>query len=147
MSEGDDFSPTAGPGAHRNMLASLRTRAYPDRMRDQGCLFCRIAAREIPAAIVHEDDRVVAFRDIGPQAPVHVLVVPREHVASLDATDERHQALLGALLLAARQIARDEGLAADGYRTVINTGAGAGQTVHHLHVHLLGGRTLTWPPG
>jgi histidine triad (HIT) family protein len=116
-------------------------------MRDPACLFCRIAAREIPATIVFEDDRLVAFRDIGPQAPVHVLVVPREHVASLDACDERHQALLGSLSLAVRRIARDEGLAAGGYRTVINTGADGGQTVPHLHLHLLGGRPLTWPPG
>jgi histidine triad (HIT) family protein len=116
-------------------------------MRDPNCLFCKIAAREIPSTIVFEDDRLIAFRDIGPQAPVHVLVVPREHVTSLDASDERHEALLGSLLLAVRRIARAEGLAADGYRTVINTGADGGQTVPHLHVHLLGGRSLTWPPG
>ncbi|MBM4185183.1 MAG: histidine triad nucleotide-binding protein [Gemmatimonadetes bacterium] len=116
-------------------------------MRDPSCLFCKIAAREIPAAIVHEDERLVAFRDIGPHAPVHVLVVPRDHVASLDATDEGDQGLLGALLSAAREIARAEGLSEDGYRTVINTGADGGQTVHHLHVHVLGGRSLGWPPG
>jgi histidine triad (HIT) family protein len=101
----------------------------------------------IPAAIVHEDERVVAFRDINPQAPVHLLFVPRDHVASLDELDERGGDLLAALLLAVRRVARREGLAEGGYRTVINTGEDGGQTVHHLHVHLLGGRPLTWPPG
>jgi len=109
------------------------------------CLFCRIARREIPATIVYEDDDVVAFRDVDPKAPVHVLVIPREHIASLDtATDAR---LLGALQLAAAAIARAEGVVAGGYRTVMNCGADAGQTVFHVHLHLLGGRKLGWPPG
>jgi histidine triad (HIT) family protein len=116
-------------------------------MTEPPCLFCRIAAREIPGDVVHEDDAVIAFRDISPQAPVHVLVVPREHIASLDHANERHQRLLGSLLLAARRIARDEGLVEGGYRTVINTGDDGGQTVDHLHVHLLGGRVMAWPPG
>lgn len=158
----DHFSPTRRDGAHLSMLASrcchapschvhllasCDARGYPDRMDDSSCLFCKIAAREIPSTIVFEDERLVAFRDIGPQAPVHVLVVPREHVASLDDADVRQQALLGSLLLAVRKIARLEGLAEGGYRTVINTGADGGQTVRHLHVHLLGGRPMTWPPG
>lgn len=109
------------------------------------CLFCRIAAGEIPAKLVHANEHVVAFRDIDPKAPTHVLVIPRKHVASLEeATDA---ALMGEVLLAAAQVARDEGLATAGYRTVINTGANAGQTVHHLHAHVIGGRRLTWPPG
>ncbi|MEQ1857460.1 MAG: histidine triad nucleotide-binding protein [Longimicrobiales bacterium] len=116
-------------------------------MREPNCLFCKIVAREIPAALVLDDERLVAFRDISPQAPVHVLIVPRDHVTSLDASDERQGEMLGSLLLAARRIAREQGLAAGGYRTVINTGADGGQTVPHLHVHLLGGRALGWPPG
>ncbi|HEX7981470.1 MAG TPA: histidine triad nucleotide-binding protein [Gemmatimonadaceae bacterium] len=108
------------------------------------CLFCRIVRGEIPAKIVREDEHTVAFRDIDPKAPTHILVIPREHVASLDeATDPT---MVGRLSLAAAEIAKSEGITG-GYRTVINTGAGAGQTVFHLHLHLLGGRKLTWPPG
>ena len=113
-------------------------------MADQ-CLFCRIVRREIPATLIAETEDCVAFRDINPQAPVHVLVVPRAHVASLnDATDAR---LVGRLSTFAAEIARKEGVADSGYRTVINTNADAGQTVFHLHLHLLGGRRLGWPPG
>ena len=109
------------------------------------CLFCRIVRREIPATIVREDEHTLAFRDIDPKAPTHVLVIPKTHVASLnEATDA---ATLGRLLLAAAAIAKAEGIDSTGYRTVINTGAEAGQTVHHVHVHLLGGRHLKWPPG
>ncbi len=111
----------------------------------QDCLFCRIVRKEIPATLVLENEHVVAFRDINPKAPTHVLVVPREHVATLDdATDAR---MLGELLLAAAEIARAEGIVDGGYRTVVNCGAGAGQSVFHVHLHLLGGRRLTWPPG
>ena len=113
-------------------------------MPDQ-CLFCRIVRREIPATLVAETDDCVAFRDINPQAPVHVLVIPRTHVASLnEATDPR---LVGRLALVAAEIAQKEGIADSGYRTVINTNADAGQTVFHIHLHLLGGRHLDWPPG
>jgi histidine triad (HIT) family protein len=109
------------------------------------CLFCRIVRHEIPATIVREDDDILAFRDIDPKAPTHVLVIPKVHVASLNtATDA---AMLGRLLFAARDIAAEEGIEKAGYRTVINTGANAGQTVHHVHVHLLGGRYMSWPPG
>ena len=111
------------------------------------CIFCKIAAGDIPASVVHSSERLVAFRDVDPKAPVHVLVIPREHVASLDAADARHRALLGEILLLARRLAREEGIAEGGYRTVINTGADGGQSVHHLHLHLLGGRALGWPPG
>lgn len=109
------------------------------------CLFCRIVRKEIPAKLVAEDEHCVAFRDINPQAPVHVLVIPRAHVPSLNqATDA---AMIGRLSLMAAEIARSEGVAESGYRTVINTNAGAGQTVFHVHLHLLGGRALHWPPG
>ncbi len=111
----------------------------------ESCLFCRIVRKEIPATIVFENEHVVAFRDISPKAPTHVLVVPREHVATLDdATDAR---MLGELVMAAAGIARAEGIVDAGYRTVINCGEDAGQSVFHIHLHLLGGRTLAWPPG
>ena len=116
-------------------------------MSGSDCLFCRIVEGEIPADLVHEGERLIAFRDISPQAPLHVLVIPREHIQSLAMADEAHGDLLGEALLLAADIARREGVAADGFRTVINTGAHGGQTVHHLHVHLLGGRALDWPPG
>lgn len=109
------------------------------------CLFCRIVRREIPAKIIWEDARALAFRDVDPKAPTHVLVVPKQHFASLN--DAPDPALLGHLLLAAREIAVEEAIAESGYRVVVNTGPDAGQTVFHLHVHLLGGRRMTWPPG
>jgi histidine triad (HIT) family protein len=111
----------------------------------ESCLFCRIVRGEIPAKLVAESPECVAFRDVNPQAPTHVLVVPRWHIASLDeATDVD---ILGRMSLMAAQIARDEGIAESGYRTVINTGHDAGQSVQHIHLHLLGGRHLSWPPG
>ena len=109
------------------------------------CLFCRIVRKEIPAKIVAENADCVAFRDINPQAPVHVLVIPREHVASLN--EVKDGALVGRMHTFAAKIARDEGLAERGYRTLINTNAEAGQTVFHIHLHLLGGRAMKWPPG
>lgn len=109
------------------------------------CLFCRIVRGEIPAKLVYENEHCVAFRDINPQAPTHVLVIPREHVASLnEATDA---AAIGHLSLAAAAIARQEGIAEAGYRTVVNTNGAAGQTVFHVHLHVLGGREMGWPPG
>ncbi|HWS85492.1 MAG TPA: histidine triad nucleotide-binding protein [Pyrinomonadaceae bacterium] len=116
-------------------------------MAEQTCIFCKIVAGGIPAAKIFEDERAVVFRDINPQAPTHALVIPRAHVASLNEAGEGDEALLGHLLLIAARVAREEGLGESGYRTVINTGAGAGQSVFHIHVHLLGGRSLTWPPG
>jgi histidine triad (HIT) family protein len=113
-------------------------------MADQ-CLFCRIVRREIPATLVAETEDCVAFRDINPQAPVHVLVIPRAHVGSLNDAPDPH--LVGRLTVVAAEIARKEGIAESGYRTVINTNADAGQTVFHIHLHLLGGRRLGWPPG
>ena len=111
------------------------------------CLFCKIAAGDIPAKLVYQDEQLVAFRDINPVAPTHILLIPRRHIPSLAGTDSGDRELLGSLLLAARKLARDEGLAADGYRVVTNTGANAGQSVPHLHFHLLGGRAMHWPPG
>jgi histidine triad (HIT) family protein len=111
------------------------------------CLFCRIIAGEIPADIVHTDDRSIAFRDINPQAPTHILVVPREHIESLDEATQRDEATLGHLLRVSARVANQEGLSESGYRTVANTGAGAGQSVFHLHLHVLGGRQMNWPPG
>lgn len=109
------------------------------------CIFCKIVAGEIPATVVKRTDRLLAFRDVGPQAPVHILVIPTEHVASLAAVQDGR--LLGDMLMLARDIAADEKIAADGYRVVLNTNRNGGQTVFHLHLHLLGGRRLTWPPG
>jgi histidine triad (HIT) family protein len=111
------------------------------------CLFCRIAAGEIPCDRVYEDEEILAFRDINPQAPTHILVIPRRHVSSLDELRDGDAALAGRLVVAATRLAREEGLAGSGYRLVTNCGAGAGQTVFHLHLHLLGGRTFRWPPG
>jgi histidine triad (HIT) family protein len=112
---------------------------------DPCCLFCRIVAGAIPATIVASTPEAIAFRDIAPQAPVHVLVVPRAHLSSLDAAED--PVLLGAVVALARRVAREQGVAEGGYRCVINTGDDGGQTVGHLHLHLLGGRALGWPPG
>jgi histidine triad (HIT) family protein len=112
-----------------------------------GCLFCRIIAGEIPASKVYEDDTLVAFNDINPQAPMHVLIVPRVHVASLNDLGPEHDALVGAMIRRAAAIAGDRGFAARGFRTVFNCNAEAGQTVFHVHLHVLGGRPMGWPPG
>jgi len=110
------------------------------------CLFCKIAAKQIPSKVVYEDDDVFAFEDIGPQAPTHILIIPRKHFASLNDAAPDDQAILGKLQLVSAQLAKKLNLS-QGYRTVINTGAGAGQSVFHLHLHLLGGRAFHWPPG
>ena len=109
------------------------------------CLFCKIGAGEIPSDVVRETERYVAFRDIVPQAPTHILAIPREHVASLDAVED--EVLVGGLLIFVRDVARELGVTNGGYRVVLNTNADAGQTVFHIHAHLLAGRTLSWPPG
>ena len=114
---------------------------------EQDCLFCKIAAGEIPAQVVYTDEHALAFRDINPQAPTHVLVIPRRHVASLADASDADEPLLGRLFLTAARVAAQEGLTEGGYRTVVNTGAGAGQSVFHIHLHVLGGRPLSWPPG
>jgi len=116
------------------------------RMADK-TLFQKICDKEIPANIVHEDDLCVAFRDIAPQAPVHILVVPRKPIARIGEADASDQALIGHLLLTAANVARSEGIADTGFRVVLNNGKDGGEAVPHLHVHLLGGRSLQWPPG
>ena len=113
----------------------------------ENCLFCKIIAGDIPSARIYEDDLCMAFNDISPQAPVHILIIPRDHFDSLAKAESRHQAVLGHLLLTAADIARQKGFAEDGYRVVINTNSDGGQTVFHLHVHLLAGRQFIFPPG
>jgi histidine triad (HIT) family protein len=112
-----------------------------------GCLFCRIVAGEIPASIVYQDDRIVAFRDINPQAPGHVLVIPRRHIGTLNDLSGEDDALVGEMVRRGAAIARDLGFGERGYRTVFNCNAEAGQTVFHIHMHVLGGRKFGWPPG
>lgn len=116
-------------------------------MSEKSCLFCRIIAGEIPGDLLHQDDHCVVLRDLNPQAPLHALVIPREHLESLDDASQKDEMLLGHLLRIAARVANDQGHAESGYRTVINTGAGAGQSVFHLHVHVLAGRPMNWPPG
>jgi histidine triad (HIT) family protein len=111
------------------------------------CIFCKIAEGEIPAQVVYETPEVVAFQDLNPQAPTHVLVIPRKHISTTNDLTEADAPLMGKLYLAAKEVARSEGIAEAGYRTVINCNAGAGQTVFHIHLHLLGGRPMGWPPG
>ena len=111
------------------------------------CLFCRMVKGEIKPDVVYEDEDVLAFRDLNPQAPLHALVIPKLHLATLNDLDESHAALMGKLFLAARQVAEQEGLAKRGYRTVINCNAEAGQSVFHVHLHVLAGRAMHWPPG
>jgi len=116
-------------------------------MSEESCLFCKIIGGTVAADLVHQDERCIVIRDLNPQAPTHLLVIPREHIESLDDASQKEEALLGHLLRVAARVANSEGHGESGYRTVINTGAGAGQSVFHLHVHVLGGRGLNWPPG
>lgn len=113
----------------------------------ENCLFCKMVAGDIPADVVYENDEVLAFRDINPQAPVHILIIPKKHIATINDVVEEDAALMGKLFLAAKDIAEAEGVADEGYRTVVNCGASAGQSVFHVHMHLLAGRPLQWPPG
>lgn len=117
------------------------------RGRDPNCLFCRIVADEIPATKVHDDEAIVGIRDVAPRAPTHVLFMPREHIRSAIELTEADGALLGRLFSVAADFARSEGIADNGYRIVANVGRWGGQTVDHLHFHLLGGRSMSWPPG
>ena len=114
---------------------------------DPGCTFCKIVAKQIPSNLVYQDDRVTAFRDINPQMPVHTLIVPNMHIANTEEIQPGHIEAVGALLAAAREVARREGVAESGYRLTINTGRDANNVVPHLHMHLMGGRRMAWPPG
>ncbi len=116
-------------------------------MSESNCLFCKILAGEIPADIVYESETAIAFRDINPQAPTHVLIIPRKHIARINDIGEDDQSIVGSLFSAAREVATAEGMADEGYRAVMNCNEAAGQTVFHIHLHLLGGRDLHWPPG
>ncbi|MDP9329139.1 MAG: histidine triad nucleotide-binding protein [Actinomycetota bacterium] len=116
-------------------------------MVDSSCLFCKIAAREIPAEILRESERVVAFRDVNPRAPTHILLIPKEHVESISDIADKHGETLADIMQAATHLAKVEGIAESGWRLVTNVGPDAGQSVFHLHFHLLGGRPMAWPPG
>ncbi len=111
------------------------------------CLFCKIAQGEIPATVVFEDNDVMAFRDIKPQAPTHLLIIPKRHIATINDTADTDAQLLGTMILRAKKLAEGEGLSDIGYRLVFNINSGGGQEVYHIHLHLLGGRQMTWPPG
>lgn len=116
-------------------------------MNQDSCIFCRIGRGEIPAKLVRQDDDIIAFHDIDPKAPTHVLVIPRKHIAGIAELQDSDAETVGKLFVAARDIARELGVADSGFRLVINSGANAGQTVDHVHLHVLGGRPLKWPPG
>ncbi len=128
-------------------MPQMRASVLTQGAMNSKTLFQKICDKEIPATIVFEDDRCVAFRDISPQAPVHILIVPREPVIRIGMASPGHEELLGHLLLSAAAVARDQGVADSGYRLIINNGRDGGEAVPHLHIHLLGGRPLTWPPG
>ena len=124
-----------------------RVRSWLESAVPSDCLFCKIARREIPASIVYEDDHVLAFNDINPQGPTHVLVIPKQHIASLNDLSPDHDQIVGELVRRAAAIAKQRGIDAGGFRTVFNTNRDAGQTVFHIHLHLIGGRAMHWPPG
>jgi histidine triad (HIT) family protein len=128
-------------------LSTASSQSTRERAMSSDCLFCRIIAGELPAAQVYSDAKVVAIRDIAPQAPTHVLLLARKHIPSVQDLGEADKAVVADLCVAAGKVAEQEGVAADGYRLVVNVGRNGGQTVDHLHVHLLGGRHLSWPPG
>jgi histidine triad (HIT) family protein len=116
-------------------------------MNDPGCLFCKFVSGDIPANIVYETDEVLAFRDINPQAPTHILIIPRKHIATINDMNDQDGGLVGKLFLAARDVAKAEAIDEAGFRVTMNCNRAAGQTVFHLHLHLLGGRNFAWPPG
>jgi len=116
-------------------------------MTHPDCIFCKILRSEIPAKFVAESDTVVAFSDVNPMAPTHILIVPKEHIASVNELDDKHKHLVGEMTILAKKLAAENHVDKSGFRLVMNTGAGAGQSVFHLHMHLLGGRAMSWPPG
>ena len=111
------------------------------------CLFCRIIEKSIPTKIVYESENIVAFNDISPQAPIHILIIPKEHIDTINNIDNNHKELLGEMLLVAKKLAKDNNIADDGYRLIFNRNNNGGQAVYHIHLHLLGGRQMKWPPG
>jgi histidine triad (HIT) family protein len=111
------------------------------------CIFCKIVSREIASPLLYEDSELIAFKDIEPKAPHHILIIPKAHIATLNDTEEAHQAMLGKMMLVAKQIAQEIGVAEDGYRVLMNCNSGGGQAVYHIHLHLLAGRQMQWPPG
>jgi len=113
----------------------------------EDCLFCKIVKKQIPSEIIFENDKVLAFKDIDPQAPVHILIIPKEHIATINDLDEKHKDLIGEIFLTAKQLAKEMKIDEIGYRTVFNCNKEAGQLVFHIHLHLLGGRQMKWPPG
>jgi histidine triad (HIT) family protein len=124
----------------------------PKTKKDKGstmtdCLFCKIRDGEIPGDIVYEDDDILAFRDVNPQAPTHILIIPKKHIATINDLEDADIAVSGRMMLVAKQIAADEGIDQEGYRLVFNCNEGAGQAVFHIHMHVLGGRGMSWPPG
>ncbi len=123
----------------------LKTLNKEKKMTD--CIFCKIISGDIPGDIVYQNEDVLAFRDLNPQAPTHILIIPKKHISTINDLQAEDAELVGKMFLAARQIAKDEGIAEEGYRTVMNCNAGAGQTVFHIHLHILGGRGMNWPPG
>ena len=116
-------------------------------MHDENCIFCKIVNKDIPANVLYENETVMAFEDLNPQAPVHCLVIPKKHIATANDMENADQDILGQLLLAGKTVAQSKEIANDGYRFVMNTGSHGGQSVYHIHLHVLGGRPLTWPPG
>ncbi|MDP8257902.1 MAG: histidine triad nucleotide-binding protein [Candidatus Aadella gelida] len=113
----------------------------------ENCIFCKIASKDIAASVVYEDDEILAFRDLDPQAPVHVLIIPKEHIPTVNDLSEKNEAIAGKLFSVARDIAKKEKIDKEGYRLVVNCNKNAGQEVFHMHAHLMGGRSFTWPPG
>lgn len=113
----------------------------------ENCIFCKIAAGQLPARIVHQDEHITAFHDLHPQAPIHILIIPNQHITSVNHASPADEALLGRLFSMARQVAQLQGIDQSGYRLVVNTGPDAGQSVFHIHMHVLGGRRMHWPPG
>ena len=111
------------------------------------CLFCKIVEKKIPAEIIYENDQLLAFKDVDPQAPVHILIIPKEHITTTNDLNEKHTELIGNMLLAATKLANENDIADSGYRTVLNCNKAGGQSVYHIHLHLLGGRPMKWPPG
>jgi len=131
----------------RRLGAGARGREVWPVNLEPDCIFCKIIRREIASKIAYEDDDVLAFHDINPQAPTHILIVPKEHIPTLNDLDEGHVSIVGKMFLAAKRLAAEAGISRSGYRCVLNCMAGAGQSVFHIHLHLLGGRTMQWPPG